>query len=331
MKNILEDFDYSVAIRTLGTAGDKYVKLMNSIKKSNIQPKHIFVVLPEGYKPPNIILGTEQFIFSKKGMVPQRLEALKYINTEYVLFCDDDVEFNSTFIEKLANPLLNHEFSCAAGPLLEFFPPKEIKYLFASLLGGACCMIHGRKDTYVRILGTGGWSYNYSINIKICKIYYTESLPGTCFMVRTKNIIDAHLEDELWCEKSGYSAFEDRIMITKFLSNGNKACIVSDAVYIHNDGKTSTKELKLEPIYAGTFNHYVYWHRFLYSACQSKIKKFWLRICISYYISMAKVYNVILLLMKRCSKEAYKISGQGFKDAKEYVKTEEYLKLPRIN
>lgn len=172
---------YSIAIRTLGKAGKKYQKLLNSITKLNVQPEKIIVVLPEGYKPPVEKIGTECFVYSKKGMIPQRLFALQYITSEYTLFCDDDVELSADFIEKLAEPLKSGRYDCSAGPLLEFFPPKGKKYLLASVLGGACVMLHGKKDTYVRILKTGGWSYNDSIDTSSHRIYKTESLPGTCF------------------------------------------------------------------------------------------------------------------------------------------------------
>lgn len=327
----MKNTEYSVAIRTLGTAGEKYVKLLNSIKNSNHQPKNIYVVLPEGYDPPDYKLGNEIFLYSKKGMVAQRLKALDFIDTEYTLFCDDDVEFEPDFVEKLLDPLVNGDYSCSAGPLLDFFPPKSFKYIIASLLGGACLMIRDKKDTYVRILSTGGWSYNRNIETNYHRIYNTRSLPGTCFMANTKAIKSLNLENELWCEKTGYAAFEDRIMIYKFGLYNYKVCVVSDAAYIHNDGKTSTKTLKLEPIYAGSFNHYVFWHRFLYSQCESSLKKIWLKICINYYIIMSKIYNGLPAIINVSNKEKAVASSKGFKDAKKYVKSEEYLSLPKIN
>lgn len=116
---------YSIAIRTLGKAGEKYQKLLNSITRLNVQPEKIIVVLPEGYTPPVEKIGTERFVYSKKGMIPQRLFALQYITSEYTLFCDDDVELTPDFIEKLAEPLKSGRYDCSAGPLLDFFHQKE--------------------------------------------------------------------------------------------------------------------------------------------------------------------------------------------------------------
>ena len=99
------EFKYSIAIRTLGTAGEKYVKLLNSIEALTIQPEKLIVVLPEGYSLPEYKIGREKFVFSPKGMIIQRLKALEYITSDFILFCDDDVELETEFVEKLVEPL----------------------------------------------------------------------------------------------------------------------------------------------------------------------------------------------------------------------------------
>lgn len=319
-----ESFDYAVAIRTLGTAGKKYDKLMDSIRRQTIQPKQVIVVLPEGYAAPAKQLGFEQVVYCRKGMIPQRIEALKYINCKYTLFCDDDVEPDPDFVQKLAEPLETGKYACSGGPLLDFFPPQGMKYVLASLLGGACVMLHGRNRDYVRILKTGGWSYNHSIRIKEHRIYRTESLPWTCFFIDTDVMRKIHFEDEMWAEKFGYAAFEDRVMFYKLLKNGYETCVVSDAHYLHNDAKSSTKELRLEPVYAGAFNHYVFWHRYIHSSCRSPLSKAWADICISYYMEMQKIYKRLLICAGRNSGEVYNATVNGFKDAKEYVNSCEY-------
>jgi GT2 family glycosyltransferase len=247
-----------------------------------------------------------------------------------VLFCDDDVELECTFVEKLADVLLKGRYVCASGPLLEFFPAYDLKHLLASILGGACVMMHGRNNFYTRILKTGGWSYNHSIDTGIHKVYEAESLAWTCFMIKTDAMKDIHYEDEMWTERNGYAAFDDQTMFYKLFVNGYKTCVVSDAHYLHNDGKTSTESLKLEPYYAGAFNHYVFWHRYIYSLEKSLVKRCWTKICISYYMGMSKFYNKIKYWH---SEKVYKTVCKGFADAKLFVKSKEYslLVTPIIN
>lgn len=311
MMALEKNISYSVAIRTLGIAGEKYVKLMNSVAALVPQPKEVVVVLPEGYKEPEYKIGCETFVHSPKGMIIQRLASLEYITSEYILFCDDDVEFGSDFVQKLYEPM-KMGYSCSAGPLLEFFPPAGIKYAVASLLGGACVMLHGRDKMYTRILNTGGWSYNRSIKTDEHRIYDAESLAWTCFFINAKAMRDIHFEDEMWIEQNGYAAFDDRVMFYKLMQKGHKSCVVSDAEYKHNDAMTSTRDLKLEPIYARAFNHYVFWYRFLYQPEMSFGKRIWKRLCIEYYIDMQKMYGKL----KRMPNEAYVAMTKGFLDAK---------------
>ena len=44
------EFDYCVAIRTLGTAGNKYQVLLDSLNSQTIKPKKILVYIPYGYE-----------------------------------------------------------------------------------------------------------------------------------------------------------------------------------------------------------------------------------------------------------------------------------------
>ena len=243
---------------------------------------------------------------------------------------DDDVELAPDFIEKLYDPLCNSGFQCAAGPLLEFFPPAGPKYWLASLLGGACVMLHGRKKNYVRILKTGGWSYNRSIDTKLHKIYRTESLPWTCFFIRTDVMKKIQFEDEQWSERNGYAAFEDRAMFYKLLKNGYSSCVVSDACYKHNDGQTSTRKLRLEPVYARAFNHYVFWHRYIYTLSRHWGARLWAKLCIGYYINLQKIYHILLVNAGREEREVLLTVKRGFKDAKAFVKSSEYAKLPKV-
>ena len=323
-----QNLSYSVAIRTLGTAGEKYEKLLRSIDRQTIKPERIIVVLPEGFTPPEPILGSEQFVFSDKGMVPQRLKALEYIDSDYTLFCDDDVELIEPFMERLGDALLNHGYSAAAGPLLSFFPPKGAIYFFGSVVGEASVMLRGRDHTYVRILGTGGFSYNRSIDLAHHKIYDTESCAGTCFCALTAAMKAVNMNDEMWLEKYGFAAWEDRVMLSKLIVNGYRACIVSDAEYAHNDGKTSVKKLKLEPVFARGFNHYLYWHRFLYKTAKSGIKRGWLSFCIGYYKVMFNLYFTLRILAHQSQKPERKAWNDGFNAGKKYVKTEEYKRIP---
>lgn len=61
--------EYTAVIRTLGTAGEKYQKLLDSLMKQTIRPKAIVVYIAEGYAKPKETVGVEQYVWVKKGMV----------------------------------------------------------------------------------------------------------------------------------------------------------------------------------------------------------------------------------------------------------------------
>lgn len=321
---------YSIAIRTLGTAGEKYQKLLNSIHNLLYKPEKVVVVLPLGYALPRERLGYEQFEFSPKGMILQRIEALKYVDSKYILFCDDDVELEPDFSIKLIAALEQHGYSAASGPLLEFFPPRSWKYVLASLLGGACVMVFGRKKYYTKILNTGGWSYNSSITTTTHRLYDAESLAWTCFMVNTNHFSQIKFDNELWLEKSGYAAFEDRVMFYKLILNGFRSCVVSDAKYYHNDGKTSTKGMPNTTLYAGSFNHYVFWYRYLYQLSHGHREKIWKIICIHYYMFMSALYSLLLIIFKRRTSADKSAISRGFKDAKKFIRSIEFKEIPNV-
>lgn len=96
---------YSVCIRTLGTAGEKYAETLNSIKRQTIQPEEIIVVIPHGYELPKERIGSERFVRTEKGMVNQRVVGLENVNSKYTLALDDDVRFEDDFVEKLIDIL----------------------------------------------------------------------------------------------------------------------------------------------------------------------------------------------------------------------------------
>ena len=85
--------EYSVSIRTLGYGDDNYRRVLNSIKKQSLQPKEVNIILPQGYSPPEMILGCEKFHYTVKGMFSQRLKSIEASATEYVFVSDDDIEF----------------------------------------------------------------------------------------------------------------------------------------------------------------------------------------------------------------------------------------------
>lgn len=319
--------DYSVIIRTTGNAGEKYASLLNSISKLNDKPREVIVVLPEGYAKPKEKIGNELFYYCKKGMVTQRLYGIEKCKTKYALICDDDVCFESDFIEKLHQPISDGIAELSAGPLLSFLPAKGIMSILHAVTGSAVPMINNR-GRYISILSTTGYSYNRYVTKTSRKYLTAESLPWTCFYGDVEAIKRIAMEEEHWLELNGYASLDDQTMFYKAYLRGIRTVIVPNAHYKHLDAKTSRRVLS-DIAYSMEFNRYVFWHRFIYSM-DSGVKKIWDQICIDYYFFMKFFYNRMRLISKELDIDAVKAKKQAIKDAKKYVKSKEYLNLPKV-
>ena len=325
--------NYSVVIRTIGKAGDKYKALLNSIENLNPRPMEIIVVIPEGYSLPKERIGNglkEKFIFSKKGMVEQRLRGIEEAKGEYLLICDDDISFDSDFVCRLYEPIQKNICKMSAGPLLSFFPPKGIRGLYNNISSGAVETIFN-KDKYVHILKSSGWSYNRNINLDKKVYYYTESLPWTCFFAEKKALEDINLREEVvWLDKHGYASLDDQTMFYKAHLKGIETVVVSDAIYEHLDARTSTKGVRDNVAYSKGFNRIVFWHRFIFMQQKNIVSRSISSIGFHYYMLCTKIYSFLKGIKSEQQRAQNKIFNSGIKDGRRYIKDLEYKSLEKI-
>jgi len=326
----MSQIDYSVVIRTLGNAGEKYGALLKSISELEPQPKEVIVVLPEGYEKPKEQLGWETFYFSKKGMVSQRMLGIDKVKTEYAFVCDDDITFDSTFIVKLHKPLSTGVLDISTGPLLNYLPQKGVKTIISTIMAASAFTIFHRKR-YISILRSTGYSFNRKIEVDDEKYYESQSLPWACFFSKTKTLRGLEFEKESWLETSGYSSLDDQTMFYKAWLMNIKSGIVSNALYNHLDAQTSTVNNKPHVIYSSAYNRTIFWHRFIYLQQKNSFTKAWSRICFSYYKFWQFAWRFLGVLRRRNKMAEFSIFKQACKDARRYINSEEYKKLPSIN
>ncbi len=324
------EIDYSVVIRTIGTAGEKYEALLASIESLEPRPKEVIVVLPEGYEKPKEQLGWETFYFSPKGMVTQRVYGINMAKTKYALVCDDDVSFESDFVQKLYKPIHDGICSFSAGPLLSFLPPKGPKTIISAVMGAAAPTLFN-KQRYVSILRTGGYSFNRNINTQDELYYEAQSLAWTCFFADVDAFKQIDIDGERWLDMNGYSALDDQTMFYKGWLKGLKTVVVSNALYQHLDAKTSTRKNKPATVYSSVFNRYVFWHRFIYKQQKNALSAFWSKLCYGYRWMWCYIWEVLDLIRHRSTRDDFNLFKKAHKDAKAFVKTKEYLELPDIN
>ena len=95
--------NYSIAIRTLGTSGEKFVRELESIKRQTVQPEKVVIYIAEGYERPQYTIGKEEYVWVKKGMVAQRALSYSEIDSPLLMMLDDDVELEPDSAERVCN------------------------------------------------------------------------------------------------------------------------------------------------------------------------------------------------------------------------------------
>ena len=324
------DIDYSVIIRTTGKAGEKYARLLASIDGLEPKPREVIVVLPEGYDLPAEHLGWETFYFSPKGMVIQRMAGIAKCATRYALICDDDVQFDPDFVQKLYAPVEKGLCSFSAGPLYSFLPPKGPNALLCTVMASAVPTLFHRKDRYVSVLKSSGYSYNRHLDAKKRMYYETQAVAWTCFFADVEALRSLDFEEETWLDAHGYSALDDQTMFYKAWLQGKKTIVVADALYDHLDGKTSTRNNKPAVLYSKTYNRVVFWHRFIYSRQNGWPGRIAARIAFAYRMRWMLAWDAVDVLRHRMNREDYAVVKQGYTDGWQYIRSQAYADLPEI-
>lgn len=319
---------YSVVIRTLGLAGNKYMQMLRAIESQTIKPLEIIVVLAEGYEKPKEQLGYEKFVFCKKGIVTQRSFGTLQAKGDYILFLDDDVNFKQNMAEELIKPL-EDGIADVSFPLLTEMLPHGASILNAIVSLSLFPMIRDRKNNYIRILRSGGWSYNKNIDENKIAYYYSQSAPGTIYMARRSAALAIRFEEENWLELYSFSFPDDQINIYKYHKLGYKIVGISGLFVQHLDGMTEGEERKAKTVYAGSKHGYIFWHRFIYMPNNNPISKFYSSCCFYVPFVPSTIVGLVKAIKFR-SLRLLKLKFKGFRDGKKFIKSEAYKNLPKV-
>ena len=314
--------NYSVAIRTLGKAGDKYQTLLDSLQRQTIKPQGIYVYIAEGYSLPNETIGEERYIYVNKGMVTQRALQYEDITSEYILFLDDDVYLPPDGVEKLFEAMLKMGANVVAP---DVFPNSE-----RSFMGKTIMAISGRmwprkddKKWAYKVMKNAGYSYNSSPSQNI---YMSQTNAGPCFLCSKEDFINIHFEDEAWLEKCSYALGDDQVMFYKMSCMGYKQLTLFNTGIVHLDAGTTlqSEDKEKKMIYADLRFKIIFWYRFIFEPENSLVRI----LCI---LSLAYTIIITLLLsVIRFRFDILRIKCFAIHDALTFLRSEEYRNLPKI-
>lgn len=315
--------EYTVVIRTLGTAGEKYQILLNSLNRQTIQPLKILVYIAEGYTIPKETIGKEQYIYVKKGMVAQRALSYNEVDTEFILFLDDDVYLPETTVEQLYK-YLNDFDADVISP--DVFPNAE-----RSFLGKCMMMLSGRMvprkndDKWgYKVMRNSGYSYN---NHPKPGVYWSQTNAGPCFFCRKTDFLKIHFDDERWMDNLKYAQGDDQVMFYKMYLSGLKQLTWFGSGIKHLDaGSTMMSEEKEKMlIYSDLRFKTIFWHRFIYKPDKNFLSKVLSSISIGYTLGFTLFISAL-----KCNFAILKLKYKAIKEACKFIKSKEYKNLPLI-
>lgn len=314
---------YTAVIRTLGTAGEKYQTLLNSLAAQTIQPTAILVYIAEGYPVPKETIGMEQYIYVNKGMVSQRALPYNEVKTEYMLLLDDDVYLPPTAVEALYDSLIQHRADVVSPDVFSNASRSRVGKLLMTISGRMLARQDDKKWAY-KVMRNAGYSYNAN---PTKEVYLSTTNAGPCFFCKKENFLKINFKDESWIEKCPYALGDDQVMYYKMHCCGLKQLTHFSSGVIHLDAGSTTQSMdKVRTLIFADFRFKtIFWHRFIFLPEKSFLLKVWDCICIGYTF----LFTLLISLIK-CEFSILKLKWTAITDGIRFIQCDEYKKLPRI-
>ena len=208
-------FSYSVAIRTLGKAGDKYLKTLLSVSDQTIPPTSINVYIPFGYDLPKETIGKEKYYKCNKGMIAQRALSYEEIDDEWILFLVDDMYLPADYIERAIDFILKSDADVITANV---YPNHKASIINKLIFATQSVFPFYSKKWGFKVTLSGKYVYN---NPK-SDFLLAQTGSGSCILCRKDIFLSIHFEDEIWMDKLGYALGDDQLMNYKIYRGGGR-------------------------------------------------------------------------------------------------------------
>lgn len=247
---------YSVAIRTLGTAGDKYAAEIRSIYRQTVRPEGVYVYIPYGYEISPIF--DEIYVRCDKGMVHQRSLPFEEIKSEFILFLDDDVLLPDNAIETLFDALSRYNADCIAPVLYDNHLMSAFEKFSSALFAG----------TFPSLTSSWAFKVRMDSHFSYCnsplEVMPTQTASFACYLCSRYVYDNIHYEDERWLDSKGFAFGDDQLFFYKMYKYGYSLLAHYQTGIQHLDAKTSRTMDKRQFDYNIRFIRFVIWYRTIY-------------------------------------------------------------------
>ena len=254
--------NYSIAIRTLGTSGEKFVRELESIKRQTVQPEKVIIYIAEGYPRPDFTIGKEEYVWVKKGMMRQRVLRYDEIDSPLIMLLDDDVELEPDSAEKMIEALAKNNLDCLAAVTFRNYKISVAKKFYIALTN--MIFPHWSDIWSVIIHSNGSFSYN---NHPIKDVYLSQSASGPAALWRKQVFLNLRLEDELWLDNLRFAFGEDVLMFNKLYKNGFRLGAHYSCGIRHLNAQSSSRAFKgnKQRFHTRSMASFLIWYRTCYN------------------------------------------------------------------
>ena len=315
---------YSSAIRTLGTAGEKFREELRSITRQTVQPDRVLVYIAEGCPRPDFMVGREEYVWVKKGMVAQR--ALRYdeIDSDVVFMLDDDVRLAPDSAEKMLKAMERHDADCIGADTFRNHEMPFAGKVFAAIAN--LVFPHRSGKWAFKMHRNGSFSYNKRPEKDF---YLSQSCAGPASMWRKSVYERLHLEDELWLDKFAFAYGDDTVEFYKVYRNGFRLGVLYDSGCEHMDGRSSSSAFRKGPqwIYTRTLASFAIWWRTIYQPSKGNAAE-------SLLCAASFAFKSAWLFLVMCAMSVAKLSFRymfsylkGLRDGRRLVNSDEFRAL----
>ena len=316
---------YTIAIRTLGTSGEKFVRELESIKRQTIQPEKVIIYIAEGYERPAYNIGKEEYVWVKKGMVAQRALTYDEIDSPLILLLDDDVELADNSAEIMIHALEEYHLDCIGADVFKNQNMSLREKLYAVVTN--LVFPHWSRKWAFKIHSNGSFSYNNHITKDV---YLSQTAAGPAALWRKQVLLDLHIEHELWMDDFGFAYNDDGLIFNKLYKIGYLLGVHYNSGIDNLDAKSSSASFQnnLRKFYTRSIASLLVWHRTCYNLDGMPFyKKAWAAFCFTFKALWLLLLHAMSAVILRSPKVlTYYISG--IIDGLKIIRSDKYKQIP---
>ncbi len=316
---------YSFAIRTLGTAGERFRKELESICAQTVQPERVVVYIAEGYERPDFTVGKEEYVWVPKGMMSQRVLPYDEITSDSILMLDDDVLLAPDSAEKMLYAMAEHNADCVGADVFQNHRMPLKTKVYAALTN--LVFPHWRRKWAFKIRRNGSFSYNARPK---SNFYWSQSCGGPAMLWRKEALLKIHLEDELWPDKLGFAYGDDQLESYKLYANSGRLGVLYDAGITNLDAQSSSGAFRkgAEYFYVRSKAMFMVWWRTCYKNGKDTA---WTRFLTATAFSLKALWLILVMTAAAIAKRDIRVLSsyfRGLRDGWEEVHSVEFKNLP---